>query len=260
MIDSARKFYSQSGEDQILFEIFKDKQQGLCIEVGGFNGIDASNTYFFEKIGWRCIVIEPIPELCQEIQKNRNCRVFNCAAGNFNGTTKFQINEQDPIVSAIAYNNVQLSYQQYLGQTLREIDVKMEKLDNLLKAENVKEKEIDFISIDVEGQELNVLQGFSLQKYSPRILIIEDNLKMTDNQVCQYLSKFGYVRFKRTGVNDWYAKDTDPLIDSWEVFKLKMKHIKAIFSIFNIRQKIRPLVPSQVVILFRNLRDSIFTK
>ena len=62
------------------------------------------------------------------------------------------------------------------------------------------------------------------------------------------------MRFKRTGVNDWYAKETDTIVDTRKVFKLKMKDINNLFSIFNLRQKIRALVPEQVVILFRKLR------
>jgi FkbM family methyltransferase len=223
MNNSVTKFYSQSGEDEILFEIFQDKQQGLCVEVCGFNGVDASNSYFFEKLGWRCIVVEPIPELCEKIRSKRKCRLFNCAAGDYNGETKFYVHEQDPIVSSLNFTKVQLDYQKYNRQTLREIPVEMKTLDSILEEENVKEKEIDFISIDVEGYEINVLRGFSLQKYLPRILIIEDNSKMTDDRVRKFMSQFGYVLFKRTGVNDWYAKETDSIVDQDEVSKLKIK-------------------------------------
>ncbi|HEY9596460.1 MAG TPA: FkbM family methyltransferase, partial [Cyanophyceae cyanobacterium] len=159
--NSEQKYYSQTGEDEILFEIFQGKQQGLCIEVGGFNGVDASNSYFFEKLGWRCIVVEPIPELCQQIRSRRNCLLFNCAAGAANGETKFYVHEQDPIVSSLKFTKVQLDYQKYNDQSLKEIPVIIKTLDKIVEEAKVKENEIDFVSIDVEGHELSVLQGFS---------------------------------------------------------------------------------------------------
>src|SRR5262249_34889134 len=58
---------------------------------------------------------------------------------------------------------------------------------------------------DVEGHELEVLRGFSIEKWRPTIMLIEDNSDFANTAVCDYLRRFGYVRFKRTGVNDWYA-------------------------------------------------------
>ena len=46
MIDT--KYYAQFGEDKILYDIFKDKINGVCVEVGGYDGITGSNSYFFE--------------------------------------------------------------------------------------------------------------------------------------------------------------------------------------------------------------------
>ncbi len=255
MSEPNKKFYSQFGEDQILSEIFQCKPQGLCVEVGGFNGIDGSNSYFFEKLGWRCILIEPIPELCQEISRNRKCSIFNCAVGDYTGETKFYVYEQAPFSSSIKLTKVQLDYQKFHDETLKEITVKMETLDKLLEEENVQEKEIDFITIDVEGHEMGVFRGFSLDKYSPRIVIIEDNSLMTDSRICKFMSKFGYVLFKRTGVNDWYAKEIDSIVDQREVFKLKIKRLQAVFSLLHLKQKIRPLLPASIMSIVRKLRN-----
>lgn len=68
---------------------------------------------------------------------------------------------------------------------------------------------IDFISIDVEGHELEVLKGFSLRKYNPRIVLIEDNSNQTNFAVQIHMKSNGYELFNRTGVNDWYVKQCD---------------------------------------------------
>lgn len=66
---------------------------------------------------------------------------------------------------------------------------------------------LDFITIDVEGHELEVLQGFDLKKYRPRIVIIEETSYRSN--VAQYMEEKGYIKFKRTGVNQWYARAGD---------------------------------------------------
>jgi len=63
---------------------------------------------------------------------------------------------------------------------------------------------VDFVSIDTEGTELNVLKGFDLVKYNPKVLLIENNYNDTD--VEEYLKDFGYIKVKRNYVNDFYIK------------------------------------------------------
>ena len=64
------KYYAQFGEDKILNQIF-NKNEGVCVEVGGFDGITGSNTLFFERLGWRCLIVEPMPEFCKKIRDIR---------------------------------------------------------------------------------------------------------------------------------------------------------------------------------------------
>ena len=81
-------------------------------------------------------------------------------------------------------------------------------LDEILADAHI-DRDIDFISIDVEGHEYEALEGFSLEKWKPSIMLIEDNSNFENNIVSTYLRRHGYVRFMRTGVNDWYAHRTN---------------------------------------------------
>jgi hypothetical protein len=94
------------------------------------------------------------------------------------------------------------------GFTSRPIQVPMTTLDDILSQAGVAAG-IDFITIDVEGLELEVIEGLSIARWKPTIMILEDNSNAMDTSVRDYLAKFGYVRFRRTGVNDWYAHRTD---------------------------------------------------
>jgi hypothetical protein len=70
-------------------------------------------------------------------------------------------------------------------------------------------RRFEFLSVDVEGHELEVLQGLDLSKWRPRVVIAEDNSLFRDGAVRGLLRAHGYVPFRRTGVNDWYAESGD---------------------------------------------------
>ncbi len=84
--------------------------------------------------------------------------------------------------------------------------------------------QIDFLSIDVEGLELQVLRGFDILKHHPRLMVIEDNLP-NRLQVHAYIKKNGYRLVKRTGCNNWYIPKNEPFPYSttWERIKIFRK-------------------------------------
>lgn len=199
-------YYSQFGEDKILHEIFQ-KKNGVCVEVGANNGVDDSNSYFFEQLGWTCVLIEPNPMLCHEIRKVRNARLYECAASSEFGSATLYIAEgaeRAHGVSTISSNPEIHNQIKSYGFSERPIQVKTRTLDDLLLESNLAGS-IDFVSIDVEGHELQVLEGFSIESWKPSVFVIEDNSNHENDEVRKYLKKYGYEVFKRTGVNDWYA-------------------------------------------------------
>ena len=82
-------YYAQYGEDKILNQIFAGKTDGVCVEVGGFEGVTDSNTYFFEKLGWRCLIVEPMPDFCEKIGMVRHCDIAEIAASDAEGEVQF---------------------------------------------------------------------------------------------------------------------------------------------------------------------------
>ena len=66
-------FYGQFLEDKYINELFSNKNNGVCIDVGAYDGITGSNSFLFEQNGWNCLCIEPIPDSfdkCNSIRKN----------------------------------------------------------------------------------------------------------------------------------------------------------------------------------------------
>jgi hypothetical protein len=125
------------------------------------------------------------------------------------------------------------------GGFIREIVVRKKTLDQILRECDF--PAVDYITIDVEGHEMEVLKGFSLDVYKPRVVIIEDNSKCSDYTVKHYMQMKGYVHFRRTGVNDWYASEKDSELVNYmsinalekiiEVAKLESRIVKP-FMVF----------------------------
>lgn len=216
----SKEYYAQFGEDKILDEIFK-KKLGNCVEVGGFDGITGSNTYFFENIGWRCLIVEPMPDFCQKIRNNRNCEIVEIAASNKAGQVEFYVAEGVETLSTIEKNEQHFARIKSLSdKEIRKIKVNTARLDDILLEHNM--TEIDFLTIDVEGHEMSVLLGMSFEEITPRILIIEDNSNGSNDEVKKFMESVSYKRFMRTGCNDWYAKKNDEIVTLTRVFRTEI--------------------------------------
>jgi FkbM family methyltransferase len=208
-MSSAQESYSQHGEDRVLAGIFGNKI-GTAVEVGAYDGVTLSNTYYFEKQGWTTILVEPLPYLVEKIKKSRKALVYQCAASSAPGTATFNIVTGGEHLELISTLEDSLDFRKAVENRhgkIEKIAVPVRTLDSILEDANV--HEIDFITIDVEGHELNALQGLTLSKWKPRIVILEDNFLGADPTVTEYMARNGYVCFKMTHCNMWYAKKDD---------------------------------------------------
>jgi FkbM family methyltransferase len=199
--------HGQFGEDTLLSHIFSKKNSGVCLEVGAFDGITGSATHAFEIKGWTAILVEPLPEMAESIRKLRHGPFYPVAAGEKIGTVQLHRSLRDPAVSSTGDNHWQNQLYAIRSESTETLEVEMKTLDWILEQSGV--SRVDFATIDVEGQEMAVLQGWTLSKWKPRVLILEDNSRGLDDQVWRYLHNHGYRAFHHTGVNDWYAHRTD---------------------------------------------------
>lgn len=217
-VNQLRKAESRSrgqfAEDRILLEIFGDRPEGYCVEIGAYDGLTGSASYAFEKRGWHCLLVEPIAALVEEIRKHRTCTVVNCAVSNKEGVATLFVAENVEEMSTLDLTSDRRKWIEQVGGTVKEITVRTATLDSLLAEAAF--PEIQFITIDVEGHEMAVLEGFTLEAHRPRIVIIEDNsasddprARGGDPRVGRHMSEHGYVHFRRTGVNEWYAHESD---------------------------------------------------
>jgi hypothetical protein len=113
---------------------------------------------------------------------------------------------EDPL-STIVSTEATLAKFQDRGYQVKRITVPMLRLDDILEQAGI--SKLDFATIDVEGAELEVLQGLDLARWNPRVLVVEDNSRGRDRRVRHYLYSHGYRCFLNDRLNDWYAREED---------------------------------------------------
>ena len=199
-------FYGQHGEDIYIKTLFPDNYIGTCIEVGAYDGISLSNTYYFEKKGWRSLCIEPIPvsfNKCTQIRKE----CYQCCISENDSEDKeftiFHLHDNLCAISSLEPDQRLIDSHRHLITQTSTCMVKVRSLNSLLEELNFPKK-IDFISIDTENTELDVLKGIDFNTYDIKLLVIENNY---NEPFCEdYLKQFGYAKINRIAVNDFYIK------------------------------------------------------
>ena len=202
----SNSYRAQNGEDRWLEKYFKGKRDGFYVEVGAYDGSHLSNTYHFESIGWTGVLVEPDPVMAAQCRRNRPAsRTFACAVvGPGDGAEIVFYRVAEGQVYSTTYPSP--SHRQRLdkmGLQWEEIRVPARTLDSIL-AEAAPAR-IDFVSIDVEGGELQVLGGFDIRRWQPAIVIVETNARLRDPATRDYFVRHGYAYLHSIDVNDFYA-------------------------------------------------------
>ncbi len=224
--------YSEFGEDVEILKYFPRGYAGYFVEVGANNGVRDSNTLLLEENGWVGILIEANPDLIASATKSRpRSVVVNAAAGAKDSpSTPFLkvFREQSNLdgLSGVSLDEEERERIRSLGGVIEEITIPLRSLDSILKEHLGEGRSIDFVSIDIEGHELEALKGFDLQTYRPRLMLFEDRSRSADPSVKDHLFRNGYARVHRTGWNDWYVPVADRNRFLIQRFKLKLRLIK----------------------------------
>lgn len=192
-------------------EKYLTHRNGFFIEVGANDGFSQSNTYYFERFrGWTGILIEGIPELYQKcILERPKSKVFNyvLVAENFPelyATMKYA-NLMSIVKGALKSeeadeNHVKKGSEIQKNVVPYEVKVSARTLTSIL--EECQVNEIDFLSLDVEGFELNVLQGLDFNKYKPKYMLIETRFK---DEIEEYISEL-YFQVDQLSHHDYLYK------------------------------------------------------
>jgi FkbM family methyltransferase len=191
--------YSQRADDYIAWQLLNKKTKGLVVEVGAFDGVHLSNSFALEKIGWRAICIEPNPEMFLHLQKNRplatNLNQAIVGDSNLNEIEFYA--EEIGVLSGCSFDESDIK-RRYANRGLeykdpQKISVPAATLTNL--CEKLKIENLDVLSIDVEGFELEVLKGLDLSAISVNLFIIEANDKDFKVAILEYFKAYPQYTF-----------------------------------------------------------------
>jgi len=203
-------WYGQKETDKYIAEYFPEGYMGNCVEVGVADGKKGSNTLHFEELGWDVLCIDPIPfhvEAAKKIRKN--VVEYACSQPCLTGTREFYVFDigENNILSSLSGLEPDpklLVSHGHLINKCSTIKVEARTLDWIL-TNNKWPSEIDFISIDTEGTELNVLKGIIFAMTDIKLLVVENN--HNDTEIEEYLKWQGWRKDQRYFVNDFYVRN-----------------------------------------------------
>ena len=196
----AGTYYSQEGEDILLSRIFGEQTEGFYVDVGAHHPRRFSNTCFFYKRGWRGINIDALPGSMKVFQKLRPHDI----------NLELAVSEREQVLTYYMFNEPALNG---FSKTISEkrqtdeykitntIDVLAFPLYVILDKHLPLGQSIDFLSVDVEGLDLQVLESNDWKKYSPKVILVEilaNNLTAIENDpVYNYMVNQGYILFAK---------------------------------------------------------------
>jgi FkbM family methyltransferase len=207
--------YSQEGEDMILARLFgTEKKQGFYVDVGAHHPQRFSNTYYFYLKGWRGINIDPLPGSMKQFQEIRSLDVNIECAINDNGEqlTYYQFNQPafNTFSKKIADERIDNKQSHIISQN----EILCHRLEDVLDKFMPEGQFIDFLTIDVEGFDLNVLRSNNWEKYRPYVILVEDlksgAIKNSQSSpVVSYMENHGYELYAKSMNTLFFLKNEE---------------------------------------------------
>lgn len=200
-----------SSSSQLLCDLLVgylfDGKRGTFVEFGAADGITLSNSYFLEKyLGWDGLLVEPVRGWHADLHGNRRCQISNnCVYGESNQRVRM-LETPDKMLSTITDFR---DFDMHTGERALgiEYEVNTISLDDLLTLHFPNQK-IDFISIDTEGTELDILTNFNFSRFSIGFIAVEHNFNANRPLLRKLLVDAGYIQvFERISRwDDWWVQ------------------------------------------------------
>jgi len=207
------KYYAEDQIDRVVREAFFEdcSYKGVIVEVGAACPEYLSNSQHFRENGWLVLAIEPNPTFC-DLHREAGFEILQYACGD---------HDEDDVDFELVYQQAEykgghVTYESFSSLKVvdsyralkpdidtRTIKVNLRRLDTILAEHAPTVEKIDILTIDVEGWELSVMTGFSVQRYKPSVIVME-NL-MQDKKYESYMLEHGYRLYLEMPPNDIYV-------------------------------------------------------
>jgi FkbM family methyltransferase len=205
--------YSQYGQDAfVLQRLFRGTRRGFFVDVGANHPVDCSNTYLLERNGWTGLAFEPQPALRELWPAARQTPCLDCVIGPENKTVMFVLAgpDQHGLAGVEHFNKV-------TGAGAA-VPIGQRRLDDILRERCI--DNVDYLSIDVEGYEMNVLRSIDFSRASIKVIGVENDIgfgrwgrlgrrlgkELGNNQLREFLRGKGYSYVARIVCDDFFVK------------------------------------------------------
>ncbi len=172
------------------------KKNGIFVDVGANDPYRDSQSFHLEQLGWSGLLIEPLPDMCELLRKHRRGAVIPYACSSRENHKKIL-----PLISFGVCSTLEAKLVHSNKKQKQTIQIETRTLDSILE-DNKIEPHFDFLSIDVEGHEVELFKGFSITKWRPKLILLEDHVlsRMRHN----HMIRNDYQLLFRSGLNSWY--------------------------------------------------------
>ncbi len=185
------------------------KRDGYFVEFGASSGVKLSNTWFLETaMGWNGILAEPHPVQVERVRATRNCHVSDlCVWSRSDETMTFRMVAKGDL-SRLADVNPEDGHEATSRATYKETQVRTISLNDLLVAYDAP-REIDYLSVDTEGSELQILQAFDFDRWRVKCVTVEHNFMPVEAELDALFLANGYRRMwpEISRFDAWYVRD-----------------------------------------------------
>ena len=197
------KYTSQAGQDKIIKKKFFDgKKNGFFIEIGAYDGIIGSNCYHFERfLNWDGIAIEPSNVQFEKLKRNRKCKILNKAISDEVKEVEFievteGLTQMSGINNSSFKRNINIISNNQPSKT-KSISLKTITFDEIAP----KNRDIDYLSIDIEGGEMNLLKSIDFKINNIKVVSVENNLPKEQN-FKNFFEKINFKYLDRIGQDE----------------------------------------------------------
>lgn len=194
--------YSQFGEDILIRKFFRNKPVGLYVDVGAFHPVYYSNTYALYKLGWNGLAIEANGDLEGSYRRFRpRDRFIHTAVGKSEGKAqfvRFDFGAFDRLEKFLS----EVPEQFRDGQQTSEVNVR--RLDHVLADNGV--TNVDFLNIDCEGSDIEILSTVDLTTMRPSLISVEDHSRdWMESPLVRMLSENSFRPYGRCGLSTLFV-------------------------------------------------------
>ena len=202
-----KKSVSQLGQDIWVLEKTGYKRNGYFVEFGATDGVLLSNTWLLEKeFGWQGICAEPNPKFFAKLKGNRQCTVSDQYIGRETGKrVEFILADAYGSSQEYADDDAHSDKRAAYRAAGRIATLTTISLDSFL-IQHGAPREIDYLSIDTEGSEFEILQAFPFDQWYIKLLTVEHNFTQQRASIRTLLERYGYHCTERQW-DDWYQRE-----------------------------------------------------